>query len=256
MKARTKRKRRQNKPQPRSVRIIKFVVSILALIGVGAYILSLPIFDIKDVVVNGAQMLSADEVRALAAIPLSENLFFAKFSRAEENLSKIHAIEEVRFYRIPPGTVLINIKERKPIAALLFQDKSAIIDGEGYILNRNSNMTLNIPNQADLPVITGIGENEALDGNKVDNRVSYLISQVILKLSKYLDSERIKLELGGLKNVSLILDDLLWVKFGETEGMRRKMAVFVALLPEIAGKWSKVEYVDVRYPENPVIKYK
>jgi cell division protein FtsQ len=256
LKARTKKRRRQKKPPPRSVRIIKFIVSLLIIIGLGIYVLSLPIFDIKDVVVNGAQMLSADEIRALAAIPLSENLFFTKFARAEENLSKIHAIKEVRFYRIPPGTVLVSIKERKPIATLLFQKKSSVIDKDGYIINRNSNMTLNIPNRAELPVITGIKEKEAFKGNKVDKRVSYLISQVILKLSKYLESERMKLELGGLKNVSLILDDLLRVKLGETERVRRKMAVFVALLPEIAGKWSKVEYVDVRYPENPVIKYK
>jgi cell division protein FtsQ len=251
-----RRRKKQRKPLPRGLRFLLAVLSVMVIIGLGVYIISLPIFDIKDVVVNGAKMLSADEVKALAGIPLSENLFFTKFSRAEVNLSKISAIKDVRFYRIPPATVLISIRERVPIAAVLFPNKSAIIDKEGYILNRNPNIALDIPNMAELPVITGISEKEALENDKVDSRVSHLISHVILKLSRFLGSERMKLELGGLKNVSLILDDLLRVKIGDTEKMKRKMEVLVALLPAIAGKWPQVEYVDVRYPDNPVIKYK
>lgn len=251
-----KRRKRKRKPRPRSVRILGFVVSVLVLLGLGIYILSLPIFDIKDVVVNGTRMLSADEVRALAGIPMSENLFFTKFSRAEENLGKIAAIKAVRFYRIPPATVLISIKEREPIAMVVFPKKSVVISRDGHIINRNPNITLNISNMADLPVISGINEKEALKNNRIDEKISELISQVILKLSKFMESERMRLEVGGMKDINLVLDDLLKVKIGSTEKIRQKMSVFVALLPVIAGKWSAVEYVDVRFPDNPVIKFK
>ncbi|MEA3493038.1 MAG: FtsQ-type POTRA domain-containing protein [Candidatus Margulisiibacteriota bacterium] len=255
VKKRLKRKTKK-KPRPRSIRILAFIISVLVLLGIGIYILSLPIFDIRDVVVNGTRMLSADEVRALAGIPMSENLFFTNFSRAEENLGKIAAIKEVRVYRIPPATVLISVKEREPIAMVVFPKKSVVTSRDGHIINRNPNITLIIPNMAELPVISGINEKEALKNNRIDKRISQLISEVILKLSEFMESERMRLEVGGMKDINLVLDDLLKVKIGSTEKIKRKMSVFVALLPVIAGKWSSVEYVDVRFPDNPVIKFK
>jgi cell division protein FtsQ len=251
-----RRKRRKSNPRPRSLRILGIVVSAIAIVIVIIYILNLPIFDIKDVVVNGTNMLSADEIRAMAGIPMSENVFFTRFSRAEENLSKIAAIKEVRFYRIPPATVLISIKEREPIAAVVFPKKTLVIARDGFVINRNPNIKLSIPNMAELPVISGINEKEALKKNKIDRKISNLISHVILKLSQFLESDRMRLELGGMRKVNLILDDLLLVKIGDTNKIKKKMTVFVALLPEIAGKWGQVEYVDVRFPDNPVIKYK
>jgi cell division protein FtsQ len=229
---------------------------LVAFAGLGVYLLTLPIWEIKEVVVNGARMLSDQEVKALAGIPLSENLFFTSFSRARTNLGKITAIKRTRFYRIPPATVLISITERKPIAAMVFPKRSVIIDREGFIINRNPNITLNIPNMADLPVVSGIKEKEVLKVDRIDGRVSQTVSDIILKLSPYLESRKMQLELGGLENVSFLLDDLLRVKVGRAEQIKRKMEVFEDLLPVVEGKWAEVEYVDVRFPDNPVIRYK
>lgn len=253
-----RRKRNNKKPRPRRRKpnfLIFLLIFALIIIG-GVYIASLPIWRIQAVVVNGAKMLSPDEVRTLAGIPLSENLFFTSFSRAKANLGKITAIEKASFYRMPPATVLINITERQPIATIVFSKKSIIIDKAGYIINRNANLTLNVPNRAELPVVTGISEKRILKADRIHETVSKIVAEIIFKLSPYLASGRIQLELGGLENISFLLDDLLRVKLGMAENVPRKMEVFEALLPVIAGKWSEVEYVDVRYPDNPVIKYR
>ena len=251
-----RRKHRTRKRKPRIFRLLLSLLILAAIIAGSIYILSLPIWEIKEVVVNGAKMLSDSEIQTLAAIPLSENLFFTRFDRTESNLSKIPAIKSFKIYRIPPATVLINIKERKPIATLVFSKRSVIIDAEGYILNRNPNLTLDIPNLANLPIVTGIDEKAVLGADRIDGKTAQVISHIILKLSHFLESSRMQLELGGLEKVSFLLDDLLRVKMGEAEQIKRKMEVFEALLPVIYGKWSQVEYVDVRFPDNPVIKYK
>ncbi|MFH1347359.1 MAG: FtsQ-type POTRA domain-containing protein [Candidatus Margulisiibacteriota bacterium] len=254
--AKRKRNARKVKPRKRKPRFLIFIFIFALIIIGGVYIASLPIWQIEEIVVNGAKMLSPDEVRTLAGIPLSENLFFTSFSRAKANLGKITAIEKFGFYRIPPATVLISITEREPVAAIVFPEKSIIIDKEGYIINRNPNISLNIPDQAELPVISGINEKRILQADRIDAMVSQIVTGIIFKLSPYLESGRMQLELGGLENVSFLLDDLLRVKVGDAEEIKRKMEVFEALMPVIAGKWSKVEYVDVRFPDNPVIKYK
>ncbi|NQT29513.1 MAG: FtsQ-type POTRA domain-containing protein [Candidatus Saganbacteria bacterium] len=252
-----KKKRKSRKPRKhRRPRFWLTLVIILGVIGLGIYISTLPIWEIKDVVVNGTSMLAEGEIRGLAAIPLRQNLFYTSFSRTRANLSKITAIESFSLYRIPPATVLISISERKPIAIIVFANKSVVIDKDGYIINRNANISLNIPNRADLPVVSGIKESKVLGSDRINQEVSGIVSDIILKLSPYLESSKMQLELGGLQNVSFLLDDLLRVKVGKAENIKRKMEVFDALLPKISGKWDKVAYVDVRYPENPVIRYK
>jgi cell division protein FtsQ len=229
---------------------------LLLLIGGGYYVLSLPIWKIKDVVVSGANMLSAQEIKDISGVPLQENLFLTSFARARENLRKITAIREFHLYRIPPATVLVRIFERKPIAVVILKDRSAIVDEEGFIINRNPNLTLNVQNMAELPAISGIGTLEMTGDERINPHLSRLIADIIVELSTLLGSRHLKLEIGGFEKIGFLLDDLLYVKIGRDDDVKRKMEVFKALLTVIEGKWSQVEYVDVRYPDTPVVKYK
>lgn len=251
-------KQKQKRARKRSRRAywLWAIFLVILIVGGSAYVATLPIWDIQEVVVNGARMLSPNEIRALAAVPVSENLFFTSFNRSKSNLSKITAIKSFRFYRMPPATVLINIREREPLATIIFPHRAMVIDEEGYIIDRNKNISLNIPNRADLPVVSGISEKRIIKKDHLDPRVSRIITEIITILTPYLEGKRLQLQMGGLANVSILLDDMLMVRLGKAEDVSRKMEVFEALLPVVAGKWEEVAYIDVRWPDNPVIKYR
>jgi cell division septal protein FtsQ len=220
----------------------------LVLIALGAALVAaMPIWTIKEVVVNGAQMLDPDEIRGLAGIPLGENLFYTSFAKA---------IKSYHFYRIPPATVLISLEEREPLAFVIFPQYSAVIDRAGIVINRNQNLALDIPNSVDLPVVTGISQQKFLQGEKLDGSATTVIVNILDKLSPYLAKKKLQLELGELENISFLLDDLLRVKLGKAEEIWRKMEVVGGLLPVVKDKWPQVEYIDIRFPDNPVIKYK
>ncbi len=237
---------------PLRLRLFLFAL-FLALAAVGGYyFLALPIWKIEDVSVIGTRMLSAEEIKDLSGIPLKENLFFTSFSRARENLKKIAAIRTFHIYRIPPGTVLIKVEERQPIAVAVGRERSAIIDADGHILNRNPNLTLNVADLTDLPVISGL----AMSGEAIDPKAAHVLKDVLVELANIFGARRTHLELGGMQNISFLLDDILRVKLGRDDAIGRKMEVFKALLPEISDRWQKVEYVDVRYPDDPVIKFR
>lgn len=123
-------------------------------------------------------------------------------------------------------------------------------------MNRNPNLTLNVPNMTELPVVSGAVTSETAGEEKIDSQVSHSIAEIIVELSNLLGPRHIQLEIGGFEKINLLLDDLLRVKIGRDENIKSKMEVFKALLPVIAGKWTQVEYVDVRYPDNPVVKYR
>ena len=253
-----RRNRRQKPKKKKTFRFRLFLLILFLVIAgiAGYYVLSLPIWKIQDVSVIGTSILSAEEIRNLSGIPLSENLFLTSFARARNNLKRIAAIKEFHLYRIPPGTVLIKINERKPIAMIVTSSASFIVDDEGFILNRNPNLSLNIPNLSDLPVISGITSGEIVGGERIDPQGSKVLTDILFELSKLFGAKRTHLELGRFQAISFLLDDLLRVKLGRGEDITRKMEVFKALLPVINDKWNQVEYVDVRFPDNPVIRYK
>ena len=253
-----RRNRRQKPKKKKTFRFRLFLLILFLVIAgiAGYYVLSLPIWKIQDVSVIGTSILSAEEIRNLSGIPLSENLFLTSFARTRSNLKRIAAIKEFSLYRIPPGTVLIKITERKPIAMIVSSGASFIVDDEGFIINRNPNLNLNIPNLSDLPVISGITSGEIVGGERIDPQGSKVLTDILFELSKLFGAKRTHLELGRFQAISFLLDDLLRVKLGRGEDITRKMEVFKALLPVINDKWNQVEYVDVRYPDNPVIKYR
>ena len=249
MRARTKRK---SKP----LRVVYGLLILMVSIAAVAYFLNLPIWAIREVTVSGAKILSADEVKALSGIPLNENLFFANFSQAENNLRKIGAIKTFKIRRFPPATVIIEINERVPMAAVIFPDQSIIIDSDGYIINQNPNLTLNIPNMIDLPIIAGVDQNELLKNNQIDQKTVATISSIIQRLSRFTELKKLQFNLGGLEEMDLLLDDILKVKLGDVEELETKMKTFEKLIARVSGKWSQIEYIDVRYPNEPVIKFK
>ncbi|MFH1387423.1 MAG: FtsQ-type POTRA domain-containing protein [bacterium] len=242
MKARSRRKKRK------FPRIIVMIPALALLF----YLSNLPLWDIQEIRVNGARLLSADEIKKISGVQTGKNLFYFSFAGPRANLKKISAIEEFHLYRLPPGTVLINLKERKPIAVIVAKNSSAIVDNKGFILNHNPNLTLNIPNMTQLPVISGVGPEEFSSKEQISPKVSHLINAI----STQLGSKQIKLEMGGMEKISFLLDDILKVKLGRNEAIDQKMAVFKKLLPVVQGKWAGIEYIDVRYPDNPVVKYK
>jgi cell division protein FtsQ len=248
----------RSRKRKKSARFRLFVFAFLvALIGLAVYfVLSLPIWRIQDVVINGAKMLSAEEIKNMAGIPLSDNLFLTSFARTRNVLRKISAIKSFHIYRIPPGTVLIQIEERGPVAVIVLNDQSAIVDESGYILNRNPRFTLNVPNIIDLPVISGVGKNEIINGERIDPKSAKLINDIVVELATILGSRRIQIDLGDYERISLVLDDILRVKIGNDKEVKRKMEIFKGLLPTIASRWTQVEYIDVRYPDTPVLKYR
>ena len=255
MRARSNPRPKRKKPSLQR-RIFSLLLILLLFSGIGYAILSLPIWEIQNVTIEGTKILSAEEIKSLAGIPLSGNLFFSNFKYAYKNLKKISAIKEFHIMRFPPGSIVIRITERRPISIIVYKNISAIIDQDGFILNKNPNLSLNISNLADLPVISGISSAEIDADGRINPKAAKLISNIITDLAATLGSKRIQLEVGGFEKIKFMLDDVLQVKLGRDEFLSQKMTVFKALLPAVENKWAQVEYIDVRYPQNPVIKYK
>lgn len=223
------------------------------------FLLSLPLWNIREIKVEGCQMLVADEIRQIADIPLGENVFFVSFEKAKKKLSQIIPIEEFRILRIPPSTILIKIKERIPVVTASIDNSSVVLDKEGYILNLDPNLsgvTINLPDISRLPVINGIKKSMAQDGKRLNNEISLLIFHLFTQFSKSFERAKLQLQLENLENINLLIDDVIKIKIGDTVNLEKKIKVFKALLSKVSDKTNQLEYIDVRFPDWPVVKFK
>jgi len=106
-------------------------------------------FRVERVRTEGNRILADSEITALARIPEGEPLFDVDLYRARLRVMQSPFVRSAVLSRQMPGGLLITVKERTPLAALVFA-RELYIDGDGFVLPHPH--TGSVP---DLPVITG-----------------------------------------------------------------------------------------------------
>jgi cell division septal protein FtsQ len=224
--------------------------------------ISLPVWRIKSIVVIGQGIVSEQYLRKPAEKLIGENLFLADYSAIKAHIKGIHQITDFGIFRKLPSTVLIKVIERKPFAVAIVSGVSFVIDEEGYYLKaegaRSSKAAydfVRIDDISGLPVVRGIKANREYS-YRLDPDIALALSDSIKRLSKFLPPASLQIEMKESGETDLLVDDILRVRFGDTENIAKKIMVLEALLPEVAGKWQNVSYIDIRVANDPVIRFK
>jgi cell division protein FtsQ len=105
---------------------------------------------LSKVMVEGAHYLTQDEVLKTADLTLGDGMFKVDLEDLNQKLKKLSWVDQVFVERRLPSSILISIRERKPVA-LLDNGNLYGVDKEGRILNP-SDALLN----QDLPLISGV----------------------------------------------------------------------------------------------------
>src|ERR1039458_4206912 len=105
---------------------------------------------LEKVSVEGNKYLSDEEIAAKASLPLGESMFKLDLNEAGEKVGAMDWVERVFVERRLPRTILISVRERKPLALL---DNGPLygVDREGRVLSPSPALL-----QEDIPLISGI----------------------------------------------------------------------------------------------------
>jgi len=124
-----------------------------AMIWAYAFILSSPYFLIRETVVRGCKELTEKDVLAVAALPSGANLLAFNLEKTARAIRRNPWIKEVFVGRELPDRIVIEVRERQPIAVLKQQDGLFLVDKEGLRFKR-----VEQADDVDLPVLTGAEE--------------------------------------------------------------------------------------------------
>jgi cell division protein FtsQ len=202
-------------------------VVVLGLVAVVVY--ATPLLGVRGVEVRGNAIVSAEQVRAAAAVPEGEPLASLDLAAVGRRVGTLVAVRQVRVTRAWPSTVVITVVERTAVAALPAGKTFQLIDASGVVFE-----TVPVrPDGLPLLVLATPGPDDA--GTRAG-------LSVLSALTDPLRAALVRLVVAGPARISLELSGGRTVVWGDASGNADKATVATALL----GKPGKV--IDVSAP--------
>lgn len=243
----------------RVVRTVLGTVLVLAVagalvVGLRRFVRTSPRFGVTEYVVHGTDRRPAAEIVDAAGLKRGDNIFQLDLEASRKKLLADPWIIEARMSRRLPGTVTIDVRERKA-AGLVAAGETYLVTREGEVFKK-----LEAQDPTDLPVVTGISLTEVLD-----DRVSV---QKSIRRALDLSDEYARTDLAArypIQEVNVRPDGTMSLTVGKSaialmmgkEPFRRKLEQASRVLRETERRNAKIDAVlldnDAR-PERVVVR--
>jgi cell division protein FtsQ len=127
------------------------VAAIVAVLAVAVWVVGFTgVLGVRTVAVGGVRSLSADQIRAAAAVRRGEPLARVDTGAVERRIRQLAGVARVAVARSWPGTLRITVTERRGVAVVTRDGAAWLIDGEGVVFQRLATRPRSVP-RLDVP---------------------------------------------------------------------------------------------------------
>ncbi len=133
------------------------------------YLISSPVFRIRDVTVRGCRELTEKEIIALAAVKPSSTLLSINTDSVRRRIAANPWVKEVIVGREYPNRLVMEVRERKVLALLERPDGFYLMDTEGVPFKK-----LEHGDDVDVPVLTGCHDGGAAQEELLPKAIALL----------------------------------------------------------------------------------
>lgn len=233
---------------PSLIVLLRFATAMAMLLAVAAFPRS-TFFQVREVAVSGARQISVPQVIALSGMHAGDLLFAVPAEDVAARVTRHPRVAAAQVHVTPGGRVQIAITERAPYAAVLRADTYVLIDPSGVAIEARGD-------PAGLPVIRVDGL--ALPWVRLGDHLPDARVEQALAILQELPAEivgpgmQLRLDTGG--DFSLVTPDALTVRLGQEHGLADRAGVLPDLLSAVRRRGLSVEYIDIRYGGNVVLR--
>lgn len=218
----------------------KIILYVILFAVIFALIINSPLFNVKNIEVEGNETVSDDKIISLSGLQLYNNIF--RFNKLEiiENVKQNAYIEDADISRKLPSTVIINVIERAPKYMLQFADSYVYINNQGYMLEISNE-------KLDIPIL--IGFTTDLSNIKAGNRINVedlKKMDMVIKIYEAAKSNDLghlvtKIDISDEKNYTIILEsEGKKVYLGDCSDLNTRILYLKAILEKSPGKKGEV----------------
>lgn len=208
--------------------VVGLVASGVWLVGFSA------VLAVEDVVVEGTDHLTQDEVRTAAAIPMGDPLIRVDLAAAASRVEALAPVATARVERDWPHGVRVEVTERVALAVAWIGGRPRGMDADGVVFRDYRRAP------RDLPRVRVVGN--------VDRDALQQAATVLSALPAELSDAVRRVDVETVDHVSLQLSGNRTVLWGSGEFSQEKAAVLAALLDA-----HPASRYDVSAPGQPVV---
>lgn len=232
-------------------RMLLLSLSIALVVG----LMFSPVFSLKNVNIVGANHVDAKAIENGLSDKMEKNLIFLNKSEILTNILKYPYVKEAQIAKRPLHTLVITLEERVPLAILVTDEVSYIIDKEANLLQVKQDSDV-----FDLPIISGVAlKNDEKLGETVKNDEVILAAKLINENKESISEFIQEINVKNRHDILLYTTQGIEVRFGDEKHSAERLKKLFDIIEQVVLPRSlngKIEYVDMRYLSGPVIKMK
>jgi cell division protein FtsQ len=241
LRSRRGRSRRTDRPRRRLVPVLVGTAVLLALAAWA--VLGSPLLAVRTVRVDGAVALSDAQVVSVAGIEEGTPLVRVDTAAAAARVAQLPQVDSVEVTRGWPGTVVVTLAERVPVAVVEQGGTRQLVDAGGV---RFDTITGDTP--------AGVVPLDVPDPGPNDAATTAALG-ALTALPDGVRSQVTGVSARTADDVTLTLTDGRSVRWGSAERTDRKAEVLGALLDQIdAGTLDPADTLDVSTPDAVVLR--
>ena len=218
------------------------VLVLLALVSLATVVvLRSPILDVDEVRIDGAVRTDPTQVVELVGIEVGSPILLADLDGARERLSGLPWVASVQVTRDLPGTVLVRLVERTPVAVLAGPGRAVLVDASGRVVAEAGDGAAGLLRVA-------VAEDPPAVGRSVDEG---LRTAVALADRFRADPPGVVAGVAVTPSLRLLLAAGGFIDLGDATGLEAKVEAVRTALARI--DLTCAARIDVRVPTHPVL---
>ena len=213
----------------------------------------LPYFNIATIEILGNSNASKVEINEAAKIKLGSNIFSASFVESKERIIKNPFILGVKFKKVLPNKIVIQVEERVAVFYGKVKNTYYILDNKGILLEKRSDIkNMNLVN------LIGFNYEKCEVGDLIvseDDRKIKIANEITNIITDYRKTNSaIVITMVDVNNVLdvKVFSGEMCIKFGTSEDLKNKFNKAINIISQPEYKSAK-GYVDVSSKSNPVV---
>ncbi|MDD2554012.1 MAG: FtsQ-type POTRA domain-containing protein [Desulfotomaculaceae bacterium] len=230
--------------------VMESVVFVIIVLAAGFILLSSPVFEVRQVLVQGNYFLSEEKILDVADIGLDVNIFKLKMADVKSNLKQLPMIKDTQVTRSLPSSVVITVAERVPLGLLPAAEGFIQVDEESIYLARAGAGT------PGLPVITGVEVEPAGPGQVLSSERLSSALNVIKDLPAGFTANLTEIHVDEDGQIIIYTTEGYQCRLGLPQEIQEKGEILQQVLLELRKQGAKINYIDLSYAGQPVVYYK
>jgi len=245
------------KHRPLLARLLKLLIVYLVIGFLGwnlfNFIFSSNFCNIKEVIIQGNDCLSEEEIFFNSGIKLDENIFKFDLKKSINSLKQVPRIKEVEIKRVIPNKIIISLTERESAAIVYIGEEYFYCNKEGIVLSKIDRLEEGFP----LPLLLGLEINEIKIGETIDKPEFRTALESINSAEVILPRKFCRVEISSLDDFMICnKDDTLKLRVNKSEVIINKENLLREALEKIEREKLLVDYIDIRFKDSLVINLK